>query len=1004
MARAPSADETPSAAKPKATSAPAKKTANKATAKKTATKKTSTKKASKPAKAAATSSAVKKATKKAVKKATKKVAKAASAKPPKATKVAAKPAKKVAKARVAKVSPRTRTVAVADEGEGEAEAPVARGKGKQLVIVESPAKAKTINKYLGPGFVVQASVGHIRDLPTKSAKGDKQPVPGVDIEHGFKPTYEVLASKSKTVADLKKAAKGASDVWFATDLDREGEAIAWHLAEVLGIKPQNAKRVVFNAITQQAVHKAFANPRPINVDKVNAQQARRILDRIVGYQASPLLWKKVSRGLSAGRVQSVAVRLVVEREREIAAFVPDERWEIGARLSLDPNATATLAAAWAQFLARLDDKNRGPTLKLQNAWLAEHQALDAELVELGGQRFALACTASEPRDLSAEVTRAAAAVGLVDIKVSSRDNPEGKGPARTVRTLSGTVDPKLRYRVRSMETKRTSSRSPGPFITSSLQIAAANQLSFTAQRTMRTAQSLYEGVNVPGEGQVGLITYMRTDSTNLSGEALEQIRGFVQRSFGATYLPEKPNIFSSSNKDAQEAHEAIRPTDVARRPEDLREALSEEQFKLYNLIWQRSVACQMSPAQWDATSVLFERDDQKTGAVLRASGRVLVFDGFLRVLGVQATDEQTLPALVQEQKLGAFAIDAVQRFSAPPPRYSEASLVKTLESEGIGRPSTYASIIGVIQERKYVEQLDRRFYATDLGEVVTDKLIEAFRELMDVGYTRSMESELDEIEDKGADWQAMLRKFYKGFSRSLATASDTMTHAKAEVQPSIYKCPKCGAPTSYRFGKNGRFLSCTRYPECDYAAPITRDGRPMLPERVDVICPEDGSDMELRSSRFGPFLVSVQYPKVKFTINLDKREQIKYPTPPALEVDVACPKCGAPLNLRSGRRGPWLGCSKFPKCRGRLAWTALDEATQAELGKQLATHEKAHPPIVLRRHDGSVIPEGTPITTLQIPGGIAELEIHPAALASIKAAELAAAAGAAAAIAAAPAG
>ncbi|WP_293275197.1 DNA topoisomerase [Nannocystis sp.] len=939
-----------------------------------------------------------------MKKATKKVAKAASAKPPKATKVAAKPAKKVAKARVAKVSPRTRTVAVADEGEGEAEAPVARGKGKQLVIVESPAKAKTINKYLGPGFVVQASVGHIRDLPTKSAKGDKQPVPGVDIEHGFKPTYEVLASKSKTVADLKKAAKGASDVWFATDLDREGEAIAWHLAEVLGIKPQNAKRVVFNAITQQAVHKAFANPRPINVDKVNAQQARRILDRIVGYQASPLLWKKVSRGLSAGRVQSVAVRLVVEREREIAAFVPDERWEIGARLSLDPNATATLAAAWAQFLARLDDKNRGPTLKLQNAWLAEHQALDAELVELGGQRFALACTASEPRDLSAEVTRAAAAVGLVDIKVSSRDNPEGKGPARTVRTLSGTVDPKLRYRVRSMETKRTSSRSPGPFITSSLQIAAANQLSFTAQRTMRTAQSLYEGVNVPGEGQVGLITYMRTDSTNLSGEALEQIRGFVQRSFGATYLPEKPNIFSSSNKDAQEAHEAIRPTDVARRPEDLREALSEEQFKLYNLIWQRSVACQMSPAQWDATSVLFERDDQKTGAVLRASGRVLVFDGFLRVLGVQATDEQTLPALVQEQKLGAFAIDAVQRFSAPPPRYSEASLVKTLESEGIGRPSTYASIIGVIQERKYVEQLDRRFYATDLGEVVTDKLIEAFRELMDVGYTRSMESELDEIEDKGADWQAMLRKFYKGFSRSLATASDTMTHAKAEVQPSIYKCPKCGAPTSYRFGKNGRFLSCTRYPECDYAAPITRDGRPMLPERVDVICPEDGSDMELRSSRFGPFLVSVQYPKVKFTINLDKREQIKYPTPPALEVDVACPKCGAPLNLRSGRRGPWLGCSKFPKCRGRLAWTALDEATQAELGKQLATHEKAHPPIVLRRHDGSVIPEGTPITTLQIPGGIAELEIHPAALASIKAAELAAAAGAAAAIAAAPAG
>jgi DNA topoisomerase-1 len=619
------------------------------------------------------------------------VAKAPAAK--KASKAGAKQAKP---ARAAKAVARpSRTVAEDADADTEEEtaAPVARGKGKQLVIVESPAKAKTINKYLGPGFVVQASVGHIRDLPTKSPKGDKQAVPGVDIEHGFKPTYEVLASKSKTVADLKKAAKGASDVWFATDLDREGEAIAWHLAEVLGIKPQNAKRVVFNAITQQAVHKAFANPRPIDVDKVNAQQARRILDRIVGYQASPLLWKKVSRGLSAGRVQSVAVRLVVEREREIAAFVPDERWEIGARLSLDPAAAAGLAVAWGEFLARLDEKGRGPTLKLQNQWLADHKAVDAELVELAGTKFALGCLSTEPRDLSADVTRAAAAVGLVDIKVTSRDNPEGKGPARMLRVVSGSVDPKVRYRVKTMETKRTTSRSPGPFITSSLQIAGANQLGFPAQRTMRTAQSLYEGVNVPGEGQVGLITYMRTDSTNLSPEALEQIRGFVQKSYGAAYLPEKPNIFSSSNKDAQEAHEAIRPTDVARRPEDLREALTEEQFKLYNLIWQRTVACQMTPAQWDATSVLFERDDEKTGAVLRASGRILVFDGFLRVLGQTATDEQTLPALVQEQKLGAFAIDAMQRFSAPPPRYSEASLVKTLESEGIGRPSTYASII-----------------------------------------------------------------------------------------------------------------------------------------------------------------------------------------------------------------------------------------------------------------------------------------------------------------------
>jgi DNA topoisomerase-1 len=1009
MARAPSADETPGAA-PSEASAPKGTTAkSKAATSASDTKASKAPAAKAPAKATA-KAAVKKAAKKAVKKAAKKTAakKTAPAKAEKPAKTAAKakaakapaaktaktaktakaaPAAKTAKApaakKVAKPAKPGRTIKAGDEVEDDDDhEPMVggKGKGKQLVIVESPAKAKTINKYLGSGFVVQASVGHIRDLPTRSSKGDKQPVPGVDIEHGFKPTYEVLASKSKTVADLKKAARGASDVWFATDLDREGEAIAWHLAEVLGIKPKQAKRVVFNAITQQAVHKAFANPRPIDEDKVNAQQARRILDRIVGYQASPLLWKKVSRGLSAGRVQSVAVRIIVEREREIAAFVPDERWELSARLSLDAAAGPTLGAAWAQFIAKLDDKNRGPTVKLQNAWLAEHQALEAELVELAGQKWSLGCSATEPRDLSAEISRAAAAAGLIDIQVTAKDNPEGKGPARTLRTVTGVVDPKVRYKVRNIETRRTSSRPPGPFITSSLQIAAANQLGFATQRTMRTAQSLYEGVAVPGEGQVGLITYMRTDSTNLSPEAITQIRGYIEGQYGGAYLPEKPNIYSSSNKDAQEAHEAIRPTDVARSPEALRDALTEEQFKLYSLIWQRTVGCQMTPAQWDATGVNFERDDQKTGAVLRASGRTLAFDGFLRVMGVTATDEQTLPGLGEGQQLGAFAIEPVQRFGSPPPRYSEASLVKTMESEGIGRPSTYASIISVIQERKYVEQLDRRFYATDLGEVVTDKLIEAFRELMDVGYTRTMESELDQIEDNGANWQAMLAKFYKGFSRSLETASETMTHAKAEVQPSIYKCPKCGAQTAYRFGKNGRFLSCTRYPECDYAAPITRDGRPMLPERVDVICPEDGSDMEMRSSRFGPFLVSVNYPAVKLTINLDKKEAIKYPTPPALEVAVECPKCGAKLNLRSGRRGPWLGCSKFPKCRGRLAWTALDEPTQAALTKELEAHDLAHPKVVLKKHDGSVIPEGTPISTLLIPGGIAELEIHPDAL------------------------
>lgn len=972
MARAPSADGTKSDAP------------TKTSGRKTAKAKAPASKAERAAPAKAKAKAKTKAASKAASKAPAKSAAAG-----KAAKTATKTTK-ASKAPRASKAPKTPELEeeledagddeAGDDEDGEAGEGKASGKGKQLVIVESPAKAKTINKYLGHNFVVQASVGHIRDLPTKGEKGDKQPVPGVDLEHGFKPKYVVLQTKSKTVADLKRLAKNASQIWFATDLDREGEAIAWHLAELLGIRPQEAKRVVFNAITQQAVQRAFANPRPIDLDKVNAQQARRILDRIVGYQASPLLWKKVARGLSAGRVQSVAVRLIVEREREIAAFVPDERWEVTARLCADVAQAGPLTQAWTSFLGELDEKGRGPTVKSQNAWMSQHGAIESELVEVGGEKFALGAPAQEPRDLSAEIARVAEAVGMQQVTVTARENPEGKGPAKTLRAVHGVVDPAVRYQVKSVETRRTTSRPPGPFITSSLQIAAANQLGFTTQRTMRSAQQLYEGVAIPNEGQVGLITYMRTDSTNLSPEAIGQLRGFIGSRYGDTYLPEKPNIYSSSNKDAQEAHEAIRPTDINRRPEDLRDALTEEQLKLYTLIWSRTVASQMTPAQWDATSVLFERADKPTGAVVKATGRTLAFDGYLRVLGVQAADEQTLPTLKEGQPFGAFSIEPLQKFSSPPPRYTEASLVKTLEAEGIGRPSTYASIIQVIQERKYVEQLDRRFYATDLGEVVTDKMIEAFSELMDVGYTRSMEQELDQIEEKGADWQQMLAKFYRGFKRSLEKASDTMTHAKAEVQPAIYKCPKCGAQTCYRFGKNGRFLSCTRYPDCGYAAPITRDGRPLLPERVDMVCPDDGSDMELRNSRFGPFLASVNFPGTKFVINLDKKEGVKLPTPPALEVEVECPKCGAPLNLRTGKRGPWLGCSKFPKCRGRLAWSALDEETQAQLALELAAHEKAHPKVSLHRRDGRAIAEGTPVAELLIPGGLAELEVHPSAL------------------------
>ncbi len=853
--------------------------------------------------------------------------------------------------------------------------------GKHLVIVESPAKAKTINRYLGPDYVVQASIGHVRDLPAKAEKGSKQAVPGVDLDNNFEPTYVVLPEKKKTVAALKRAAKQAIDVWFATDLDREGEAIAWHLTQELGIDPAQAKRVIFNAITKSQIQYAFAHPHTIDMYKVNAQQARRILDRIVGYQVSPLLWKKVARGLSAGRVQSVATRLIVDRERDIRGFVPDENWRITARLSLDPSAAAALVNKWRQFQAKVDGNGKGPTIKSQNAWLTEHQSIKAELVELDGEKFELRCKAKHSRDLTGQVERVAEATGLVDLKVTATDNPDGKGPARTLRTVTGRVDPGVRYRVKSIQTKRTTSKPPAPFITASLQATAATAFGYAAERTMRTAQALYEGVNVPGEGQVGLITYMRTDSTHLSQEAAAAVRDYISDEFGRRYLPERATVHNRSTKaKAQEAHEAIRPTDVRRHPNDLAHALRDDQLKLYRLIWIRFVACQMVPAQWDSTTVHLARSDESTGAVFRTGGRVLTFDGFYRVAGVPAaSDEQILPKLEEQDELAPFAIDPEQLFTSPPPRFTEASLIKSLEAEGIGRPSTYASIIRVIQDRKYVEQIDRRFHATDLGEVVTDKLVEGFPRLMEISYTRQLEEKLDRIEEQHTDWITMLGEFYERFSASLEKAHETMTHAKAEKQPAIYECPKCSSSTCYRFGKNGRFLSCMSYPDCDYAAPIDREGRPMLPERVNVACPEDGSPMVLRTGRFGKFLASVNYPDVKCVVNLDKAQQIKYPAPPPVLTELQCPKCESPLNLRRGKRGPWLGCSKFPKCRGRMAWTKLEEAMRNTLAAELEAHEKANPQGVIRTLDGQIIPEGTPISELIIPGGVAELQIHPAA-------------------------
>ncbi len=848
-----------------------------------------------------------------------------------------------------------------------------QAKGRHLVIVESPSKAKTINKYLGADYVVLASVGHVRDLPSKAPKGDKSPVPGVDLGKRFTPTYEILDGKEGVIRDLKRAAKDAlgsgGDVWFATDLDREGEAIAWHLAQEIGIPSKDAKRVIFAAITKGEIDRAFQNPHPIDEDRVNAQQARRILDRIVGYQVSPLLWKKVARGLSAGRVQSVAVRLVVDREREIRAFVPDESWNIQASFALSEAEAAKLAPEWAKLLASRDEKGNPPTIKSRNQWMSERGTIRAELVEVGGAKFDISQAAGKDAskfekasggDLTPRVSEAARLAGMTDVRVRTSENRAGRGPARWERTVEGGVATSTPYAVKSIETKRTTSRPPAPFITSTLQQAASSRLGFGAQRTMRAAQGLYEGVEIPGEGPVGLITYMRTDSTHLSPEAITSARNYIENKFGKGYLPDKANVYTSSNKAAQEAHEAIRPTNVGLAPSAVAKALKPDQLKLYTIIWERFVACQMTAAQWDATTVWIEGGTDKARPCLfKATGRVLAFDGFYKVAGVPTGgDDLVLPRVDEGQDLRPFGIEAQQRFSSPPARYTEASLIKTLESEGIGRPSTYASIIQVIQDRKYVEQLERRFYATDLGEVVTDKLVEAFPEIMDVGYTRDMESELDKVEEEHLDWIEMLQRFYGPFTQRLERAHEELQHAKAEVvpAPAEYKCQTCGAGLVYRFGKNGRFLSCERYPDCTYACPCDREGRPRPAEFVNVRCPKTGRPMVRKTGRFGPFLTTLleegESSDVGIILNIDKQGRVTAPSVPPLETDEPCPRCGSKLNLRSGVRGPWLGCSAFPKCRGRGKWTELSEAKRTELEAALAKHEAANPVMTIETLDG----------------------------------------------------
>jgi DNA topoisomerase I len=888
----------------------------------------------------------------------------------------------------------------------------------QLVIVESPAKSKTIGKYLGPGFVVEASIGHIRDLPSKAPKGEKQPVPGVDLDHDFAPTYEIDSDKAKKVTELRRLAKGASEIWFATDLDREGEAIAWHLTQVLGVDPAKAKRVTFDAITKSEIQRAFQSPRAINMPRVEAQQARRIVDRIVGYQVSPILWKKVAGGLSAGRVQSVATRIVVEREQEIRAFTPSESWEISACLAFDVAQAATLHAEWTSFMARRDERGRPPFVRDRMAWLAEHRALACDMVEVGGKPLKIEAESTSAVDLAVSARAAAEAAGLLDIEITRETDAEGKGRAKNLVRLVGRPDPAARYTVESIDVTRTRSKPYPPFITSTLQQAASSRLGMSTDRTMRIAQQLYEGIDVPGEGRVGLITYMRTDSTNLSREAIEMARGYLEKRHGKAYVPEKPRFYSSSNDSAQEAHEAIRPTDASREPDKLASALSDEQFKLYRLIWQCFVACQATDAEWDSTSVRLRRTDRDTGAVFKANGRVLRFDGFYKISGTPKDDgEQVLPDFEKGTQLAPFDIEPRQKFQAPPPRYSEATLVKKLEEEGIGRPSTYASIINVIENRGYVEQRDRRFYATALGEAVTGFLKDGFEnQFIEIGYTREIEQELDQVAQGTKRWTDVLHEFHDELKPKLETALE-QDHVKGKGDPSPYACPECGRRLEYRLGKSGRFLSCSGYnekviekpapaakattkgkkrkppkpkevPACSFAMPADRDGKPRQPEQIDLLSPA-GVPMVKRTGRYGDFLVEdkPRPPKAKgkkaadapvepppFILNLDRKGGLKFPSPPPLVTDIACPKCGDLMNLRDGKRGPWLGCRAFPKCRGREAFGKLDEKKQDDLKKQLSGLLAGHTKLVLTRRDGTTpVTEGTPLAALQIEGGVAEL-------------------------------
>ena len=711
--------------------------------------------------------------------------------------------------------------------------------GRGLVIVESPTKVKTIQKYLDGKYLVKASMGHVRDLPKSQL--------GVDPKKNFKPKYVVSPAKKKILDELKKAAEKATALYVATDPDREGEAIGWHLAQELPVDKKKIFRITFNEITERAVKAAFDRPGKIDLKKVDAQQARRVLDRLVGYSLSPLLWDKVQRGLSAGRVQSVAVRLIVDRERAIEAFVPHEYWSLHARLAakLPPEFTATL------------------------------REIDGERVEV-------------PRDgkaatLPDEATTRAAMAGLDE----------------------------ARWVVRSV-TRGERRRNPAPpFITSTLQQEAGRKLGFWARKTMTVAQQLYEGIEIGDQGAVGLITYMRTDSVQVSQDAQAETRQFVTNRFGAEYLPASPPVYKSRGR-AQEAHEAIRPSDVTRDPRSVARFLNKEQLALYRLIWERFVGSQMQPAVYDTVTA----DIEAGRCVFRAQGQTMKFKGFTAVYvetyedGDTAADdeaESAMPLLEEGEVLRLLGLDPKQHFTQPPPRFTEASLVKALEELGIGRPSTYASILGtIINERGYVRRERRTLFPTELGTEVTDLLMPFFQDIMNVEFTALMEDELDKVEEGELDWVKAVKDFYSPFEKDLKKAKKEMVNQKAGAETGE-ACPECGQALLERRGRFGKFFACSAYPECKYTRDAGKNQR-AEDEPTNEICPSCSKPMVIKHGRFGKFIACSGYPECKTT--------------KPVTLGIACPQpgCNGQLVERRSKRGrTFYGCSAYPDCKF-VAW------------------------------------------------------------------------------------